>query len=460
MPAALRRRRNRWTRSRGRGRGGAPRGAWTSHRRRSRSSQLPETRDVLRGERDADCLEALFPLDEGFHDGGIELGPRLADDLAPGLGPGERGAVRSVARHRVQRVGDGEDARREWDVGPGDAVRIALAVPPLVVGADDPQPQALEEGDPAEHLLAEQRVRPHRAPLPIVERAGLLEDAVRDPDLADVMEQEAVLGARILHQLGADRPGQLERVALHALGVGAGACVLGFEGARQSRDGFLVGVLDEEPLAALELEQVAQIAGLGRSCSWPGRPRRVPGRHRLEPAGEPLDDVEKLQRAERLAQEGIGGRVVHQRRLVGRAREHHDRDVDRVLVGLHAPAELGAAHAGKAEVEDHRVRTLPLDRRQSVLGGARLLDLDVHDLERRPEELPERGVVVDYQQAHWRLSQVFGARADRFVRTALTNGNRKTRRLSSARAGRRRRAPAEAGTARTCRRRDRRGAPP
>ena len=138
-------------------------------------------------------------------------------------------------------------------------------------------------------------------PLPVVEPPGLSEDAIGDADLADVMEQEAVLGARVIHQLGADRPGQLERVALHALGVGAGACVLGFEGARQSRDGFLVGILDEEPAGRARARAGGADRG-HRAGAAPRRaaPRRVPGAAPPEPAGEPLDDVEKLQRAERL----------------------------------------------------------------------------------------------------------------------------------------------------------------
>jgi hypothetical protein len=75
---------------------------------------------------------------------------------------------------------------------PPQPVRVAASVPALVVGADDAEPLALQERDTAEHLLAEEGVGPHQAGLALVQRAGLLENAVGNPDLADVVEEEAV----------------------------------------------------------------------------------------------------------------------------------------------------------------------------------------------------------------------------------------------------------------------------
>ena len=109
------------------------------------------------------------------------------------------------------------------------AVRVALAVPALVVRADDVEPVALEERDAAEHLLAEHRVRLHQAPLVLGRAARLPEDLVGDPDLADVVEQEAVLarsGRRASSASIAAR--ELDRVALHALRVRA-ACRVSFD---------------------------------------------------------------------------------------------------------------------------------------------------------------------------------------------------------------------------------------
>jgi hypothetical protein len=44
-------------------------------------------------------------------------------------------------------------------------IRIALAVPALVVRAHDSQAVALQDRDPAEHLLAHDRMRLHPPPL-------------------------------------------------------------------------------------------------------------------------------------------------------------------------------------------------------------------------------------------------------------------------------------------------------
>src|SRR3712207_7278341 len=45
----------------------------------------------------------------------------------------------------------------------------------------------------------------------------LLEDPVGDPDLADVVKQEAVFRARVVEELWIDRARQLERAPLHPL---------------------------------------------------------------------------------------------------------------------------------------------------------------------------------------------------------------------------------------------------
>ena len=49
----------------------------------------------------------------------------------------ERRPVRPVRRHRVERVGQHEDARADRDLVRREALRVALAVEPLVVRHDD-----------------------------------------------------------------------------------------------------------------------------------------------------------------------------------------------------------------------------------------------------------------------------------------------------------------------------------
>ena len=122
---------------------------------------------------------------------------------------------------------------------------------------DDPEALALQERDAREHRLPEHRVRLHAPALRRAERTGLLEDPVRDPDLADVVQEEAVLRARVVAD-GAfvDAPGERDRIVLDALRVRARARVLRLERARERRDGLAVGVLEQHALAPLELEEV------------------------------------------------------------------------------------------------------------------------------------------------------------------------------------------------------------
>src|SRR5207253_8696491 len=101
----------------------------------------------------ADLAQCTLALAERLHDGGIELPARLREDLVVGRLPRAAGPVGTVARHGVEGVGDGEDARCQRNLGAAHPVRVAVAVPPLVVGADDVETLSAEECDPAEHLL-------------------------------------------------------------------------------------------------------------------------------------------------------------------------------------------------------------------------------------------------------------------------------------------------------------------
>jgi hypothetical protein len=124
-------------------------------------------------------------------------------------------------------------------------------------------------------------------------------------------------------------------------------------------------------------------------------------------ACEPLDGREQLERAERLADERVGAHLV--RRLLGAAvgaGEQHDAETVVRVVGAQLAAEVEAASPGHANIEDDDVR---LERANGLLGlgGARrLLDLHVEDFERRPEERPERSVVVHEQNSHSQASVV------------------------------------------------------
>ncbi len=55
----------------------------------------------------------------------------------------------------------------------------------------------------------------HQFELAPIERAWLFEDCVWHADLADIVEQEAVLKARIVEKAAVNRRGEFERVALN-----------------------------------------------------------------------------------------------------------------------------------------------------------------------------------------------------------------------------------------------------
>ena len=90
--------------------------------------------------------------------------------------------------HRVVGVGDGHDPGAERDLVGAQAVRVAVAGVALVVVEDD-RHGVLERGGLLEDDLADARVLDDRPPLGRGQRGRLLEDLLRDGDLADVVEQ-------------------------------------------------------------------------------------------------------------------------------------------------------------------------------------------------------------------------------------------------------------------------------
>src|SRR2546426_91283 len=75
---------------------------------------------------------------------GIELSAVLREDLVRRLFPGQRRAIGTIARHRVERVGESEDARAERNPVACQGCGITQTVPALVMGAYHAQTFALE----------------------------------------------------------------------------------------------------------------------------------------------------------------------------------------------------------------------------------------------------------------------------------------------------------------------------
>ena len=90
--------------------------------------------------------------------------------------------------HRLVCIRDGHDPGAERDVERLEPVRVAGAVDPLVVGADERR--LLRSWLAGATISAPmRRVLVHEHPLLAVERPLLEQDVVADPDLADVVEQ-------------------------------------------------------------------------------------------------------------------------------------------------------------------------------------------------------------------------------------------------------------------------------
>jgi hypothetical protein len=255
-----------------------------------------------------------------------------------------------------------------------------------VVRADDLEPGALQEGDATEHLLAEHGVRLHQRPLLRAQRSGLLEDVVRDPDLADVVEEEAVFGAGVFHELAPERAGELDGVVLDALRVNGCPAVLGLERRRERGHRLSVALREQQALAALDLEEVPEIARVELELLGHALGARSAERDGVQPACQPLHDRQELERAERLADErvrsrcsgGLGGAAV-------RAGQEDDRDAARGRIGLQVVAEVEAASARHAHVENDDIGAMPPDglrRGRRVVG---LFQVDIDCLERRPQ---------------------------------------------------------------------------
>jgi hypothetical protein len=121
----------------------------------------------------------------------------------------------------------------------------------------------------------------------------------------------------------------------------------------------------------------------------------------MEPACQPLDDGEKLERAERLAEERVGARRRgFVRRPAVRPGEEDDRDTVGRGIRLQVAAEVKAASARHAYVEHDDIGPLPakrVDRAGRVLG---FLEIDVHSLERCAKQRPQARIVVNEQDAH------------------------------------------------------------
>jgi hypothetical protein len=120
--------------------------------------------------------------------------------------------------HRVVVVDDRQDARAERNVRTGQPLRIALAVPPLVV-AHDERCHGIGERHSGDDLGADLRVDADLLELLRRERPGLRQNVLRDREIADVVQQCRGLDALNLRIGQPQLVGEPGRVDLHAADV-------------------------------------------------------------------------------------------------------------------------------------------------------------------------------------------------------------------------------------------------
>ncbi len=172
-----------------------------------------------------------------------------------------RRPVRPVRRQRGVGVHHRQDPRAQGNLLALQPLRVALAVPVLVVGRDQ-RGDRVGEG----HVL--QDLRPYdRVGLDLLEllerqRPGLREDVLGHGQVADVVQQRRRLESRDFVLRHADDPREADRVRLHLADLHRGRAVPGLDGQRKRLDRgelhlrralhlglFLLDPVDEEAVA-------------------------------------------------------------------------------------------------------------------------------------------------------------------------------------------------------------------
>ena len=143
-------------------------------------------------------------------------------------GGAHRRSVWTVRDERVEAIHDRQNARADRNVFAAQARRVAGAVPVLVVRPDD-RHDRIGEVDRGKNVRTQRHVRLHRVELLGREPAGLVENVLRDAQLAGVVEQRRGLDCLERSRIGDVKTlGEPHRVRLHTVNVIARHAVLGF----------------------------------------------------------------------------------------------------------------------------------------------------------------------------------------------------------------------------------------
>ena len=311
----------------------------------------------------------------------VELRPGAADDLLDGETMGGGLPVGPFRRDRVVGVGEGHDPGPHGDLPPLQLVGIAGPVVAFVVGPDDPG-DLLELDDGTEDVLAPGGMLLDQLELGVGQLAGLIQDALRNGDLAHVVEERGQFEVAQLLLAEAHFCGDLHREFRDPGRVKAGVFVLGVDGRNQGLDRRH----EERPLLVDEVRgphpEVAVDQGQFRF-------------HRAEAELSPDTGLE-LGRVERFGDIVVGSGLhpLGQHLGAGPGGHQDDGDMLRGWVLLDRPAESVAVHAGHHDVAEDEVGVLGLKESQAFLGGGHELQVVLVG-EEHLHQLEDFGVIVD-----------------------------------------------------------------
>jgi hypothetical protein len=185
-------------------------------------------------------------LHQGLNDLRIELRAGVCDEFGEGDLVRQGLSIGAIGAHCVPRVAAGDDSRLARDRFPGESVRIAATVPPLVVGADDQADIAHESSDLREHSLPFERVSLDDRPLIGIELSGLVYDVLGNRDLAHVVQQRREFDVAAFPWVQPKLFCDCDRERDHASAVLAGVAVVGLDDVTEDERRPTVGIVQLE----------------------------------------------------------------------------------------------------------------------------------------------------------------------------------------------------------------------
>ena len=121
----------------------------------------------------------------------VERRPGLGTQVVDRVLLRPRVAVDPLRDQRVVDVADGEDPSVERELAGHEAARVSVAVEPLVMVAYEPADAFAESAELGEKAVTAFRVLLDGRVLVVIERPRLLQDRIRDRELADVVDEPA-----------------------------------------------------------------------------------------------------------------------------------------------------------------------------------------------------------------------------------------------------------------------------